>query len=722
MKTLNITSNIPGLFFFAVFTLGGVLAQPSDLLAEDQEAHSVEAGRLLAAGRYLDAIAPLDKALDQARLEDDVRGEITSLHDLGIAYLGLGELNKAAEYLNLTVRLAEGAGLTPLAASALDNLGTLHTRRPGEQAEAAASYRRAIDLAETEGNTPLAFNALTNLARLDLEEARTEDAASLLARANEHLASMADEHGKTENVLLLGRLWARAGNIETAFTTLSDAKERARVNEQPRQEALATGYLADVYAQAERNDDAAILYDQAAFLAQAADAPELVYRWQWQAGRLTAKTGDTDRAIDYYRAAVDALDKLRPTLIEGGTRAPNSFDLRAPYVELADLILRRASGNADAVAKNRDLEEARDTIERYRSTELTDYFRDECVTDLLASVESVDRLAPNTAVLYPILMADRLVILLSLADGLQQRSIPVGAEALGEKILAFRQLLEKRTTNQYLRPARELYDLLLRPLEPTLAAANVDTLVIVPDDALRTVPLGAMHDGEQFLVDRYALATVPSLRLIEPKPLTELGLQPLLTGLSEPVQGFPALPHVDEELTTIGNLIGGNVLRNQSFVTGQIQRSLSSTPHSVVHIASHAQFTGDAKDSFILTYDGRLDMDSLERFIKQSRFRDQPVELLTLSACETAAGDDRAALGLAGLAVKSGARSALASLWHVNDQASSILIADFYERLQSQPGITKAEALQQAQVETKKDLRFRHPAYWAPLVMIGNWL
>ncbi|MEM8949004.1 MAG: CHAT domain-containing protein [Pseudomonadota bacterium] len=693
-----------------------------DLLADEQVVHSVETGHLLAAGRYLDAIAPLSQALDQARLEEDVQAEAASLHDLGVAYLGLGELDEAAERLNLAIRRAETAGLMTLAASALDNLGTLHTRRPGESAEAAASYRRAIGLAEAEGNRPLAFNALTNMARLDLDAARIEDAASLLTRAKDQLASMADGPGKIEDTLLLGKLWTQAGSIEAAYTTLNDAREHARAAEQPRQEALASGYLADLYAQSERNDDAAILYDQAAFLAQAADAPDLVYRWRWQAGRLTAKTGDTDRAIDYYRAAVDALDRLRPTLIEGGTGTPNSFDLRAPYVELADLILRRAAGNADAEAKNQDLEEARDTIERYRSTELTDYFQDECVTDLLASVESVDKLAPNTAVLYPILMADRLVILLSLADGLQQRSIPLGADALGEKILAFRQLLEKRTTNQYLRPARELYDLLLRPLEPTLAAADIDTLVIVPDDALRTVPLGALHDGERFLVDRYALATVPSLRLIEPKPLTELGLQPLLTGLSEPVQGFPALPHVDDELTTIGNLIGGNVLRNQNFVTGQIQRSLSATPHSVVHIASHAQFTGDAKDSFILTYDGRLDMDSLERFIKQSRFRDQPVELLTLSACETAAGDDRAALGLAGLAVKSGARSALASLWHVNDQASSILIADFYERLQSQPGITKAEALQQAQVETKKDLRFRHPAYWAPLVMIGNWL
>lgn len=704
------------------FSLGSFLHAPGDLLAEEQKASAGEIERLLEAGQYRDALAPLNQAIDKARNEQKIHSEAASLHDLGIVHLGLGAFDQAADHLNRAVTLARTAGLTTLAASALDNLGTLHAGRSGEAEQAAKSYRQAIDLAEAEGNRSLAFNALTNLARLNLDKARKDDTSLLIARAKEHLAAMEGGRDQTDNILLLGRLWARAGNVEAAYAALSDVRERAKDAGRPRQEALATGYLAEVYASSERSDDAAILFDQAAFLAQAADAPELVYRWQWQAGSLTAKAGDTDRAIDYYRSAANALDQLRPTLIEARTPAASSFDLRTPYVELADLLLRRAAGSADAANKKRDLKEARDTIERYRTTELTDYFQDECVTDLLASVEAVDNLAPRTAVLYPILMADRLVILLSLADGLQQRSIPIGAEALSAKILEFRQLLEKRTTNQFLRPAQELYELLLRPLEPTLSAANVDTLVIVPDDALRTIPLGAMHDGKQFVVDRYALATVPSLRLIAPKPLAEFDLQPLLTGLSEPVQGFPELPHVDAELTTIGNLIGGDVLRNKSFVAGQIQRSLSATPHSVVHIASHAQFTGNAKDSFILTYDGRLDMDSLERFIKLSRFRDQPVELLTLSACETAAGDDRAALGLAGLAVKSGARSAVASLWQVNDQASSLLIADFYRRLQVQPGISKAAALQQAQIATKKDLRFRHPAYWAPLIMIGNWL
>ena len=138
-------------------------------------------------------------------------------------------------------------------------------------------------------------------------------------------------------------------------------------------------------------------------------------------------------------------------------------------------------------------------------------------------------------------------------------------------------------------------------------------------------------------------------------------------------------------------------------------------------MASHAQIDREAKDSFLLTYDGRLTMDGLERFIKLSRFREKPVELLTLSACSTAAGDERAALGLAGIAIKAGARTALASLWFINDESTSILVSRFYEQL-GRPNTSMAEALRQAQLSLLAERRTRHPGYWAPFLLIGNWL
>jgi len=143
---------------------------------------------------------------------------------------------------------------------------------------------------------------------------------------------------------------------------------------------------------------------------------------------------------------------------------------------------------------------------------------------------------------------------------------------------------------------------------------------------------------------------------------------------------------------------------------------------SIVHIASHGQFDHDVRKTFVLTYDTKLNLNDLEGLIRPSQYRGQAVELLVLSACQTAAGDDRAALGLAGVAVKAGARSALATLWFVNDQSTSTLIAEVYAQLRRAPAISKARALQAAQIKLLSDRRYRHPCYWSPYLIIGNWL
>ena len=141
-----------------------------------------------------------------------------------------------------------------------------------------------------------------------------------------------------------------------------------------------------------------------------------------------------------------------------------------------------------------------------------------------------------------------------------------------------------------------------------------------------------------------------------------------------------------------------------------------------MHIASHGKFTGNVKESFLLTYHEKMTMDKLEEFIGKSRYRfDAPIELLTLSACETAAGDDLAGLGLASVAIKSGARSALATLWSIDDAATSQLVVEFYKQLKN-PELSKAKALQQAQLIILSDIRYRHAGYWAPFLLIGNWL
>jgi CHAT domain-containing protein len=392
------------------------------------------------------------------------------------------------------------------------------------------------------------------------------------------------------------------------------------------------------------------------------------------------------------------------------------------FLELADLLLRRAAG--DPVARQPGLLRARGVVENLKTAELADYFEDECLAQLQARAAPLDRLLAEAqaAVLYPVILPDRLELLLSLPDGtLARAAAPVSAAELERS--AGRLRLALQGLGDALPHARQLHEWLIAPIAGELAGHDVATLVFVPDGPLRSIPLAALHDGERYLVERYAVATSPGLSLLDPRPIARTKVRLLAAGLTESVGGFPPLPQVGEELRAIGALYaGGTVLQDAAFDAARLAAELEAVPYTVVHVASHAQFSSDPEQTFVLTHDGRLGLDGLERLLAPSRFREEPVELIALSACETAAGDDRAALGLAGVAVKAGARSALATLWQVSDEATAVAAAEFYRQLGAADAPSKAEALRRAQLMLLADGRYREPFYWAPFLLIGNWL
>jgi CHAT domain-containing protein len=390
------------------------------------------------------------------------------------------------------------------------------------------------------------------------------------------------------------------------------------------------------------------------------------------------------------------------------------------FFELADLFLRRAAlmNETDATPF---LQAARDAIETYKAAELRDYFRDDCVDQLHARLTKLEQVSASTVIIYPIIFSDRTELLVSFPQGLKRFSVPVPASVLTAEVRAFRRMLEKRTTREYLPHAQRLYDWLIRPLEEDLGKLAVDTLVFVPDGSLRTVPMAALHDGKRFLIARYAVATTPGLDLTDPQPINRAKVLLLSSGLTKAVQGFPPLPHVADEISHIHALFGGEQLLDKEFITSRLEGELKDGRYSILHIATHGRFATEVSKSFLLTFDDKLTVTHLEQLVGFFRFRQDPLELLTLSACQTGIGDDRAALGLAGIAVKAGARSALATLWFINDEASSELVAEFYQQLH-QPAMSKARALQLAQLKLLSDRVYEHPAYWSAFLLLNNWL
>ena len=244
---------------------------------------------------------------------------------------------------------------------------------------------------------------------------------------------------------------------------------------------------------------------------------------------------------------------------------------------------------------------------------------------------------------------------------------------------------------------------------------------MVVQGPLRTIPMGALHDGRQFVVDKLAVAVTPSLELTDMVPATRRKATLLSVGLTESVEGMPAPRYADAEVQAIRTLYGGKLLMNKQFSTPSLEEEIKDQGVGIVHVASHTVVANDPRNSFVLAHDGRITMDRLSQLVGLQQYRQHPLDLLTLSACETPAEDDRAALGLNGVAVKTGARTALATLWIAETETTTELITEFYRQLQD-PTVSKAVALQRAQQKILAQRGRSHPSFWAAFLLINNWM
>jgi CHAT domain-containing protein len=302
----------------------------------------------------------------------------------------------------------------------------------------------------------------------------------------------------------------------------------------------------------------------------------------------------------------------------------------------------------------------------------------------------------------------------------------------------------KVRTKSYLEPAQALYQFLVQPIEATLKERKVQNLTFLMDAGLRSTPVAALHDGQQFLVQKYSLGLMPSLSLADTRYVDLRNVQVLAMGSAE-FTDAPPLPAVSTEITTVAqDLWKGKSFLNQDFTLENLKAQRQQTPFGIVHLATHGEFqAGSPANSYIQFWNGKLSLEQLRKV----GLSDPPVDLLVLSACRTALGDADAELGFAGVAVQTGVKSVLGSLWYVSDLGTLALITEFYQQLQQAP--IKSEALRQAQIAllssqitvvddklleqqhqraiplpaslvNTEDSNLSHPYYWAAFTLVGN--
>ena len=517
--------------------------------------------------------------------------------------------------------------------------------------------------------------------------------------------------------------------LDSQFPTLSEidqilatAVEQASRLKDQRTEAYARGLRGKLYEQNQQWEQAETFTEQALTLVPIFKAPDIAYQFFWQLGRLRKAQGDNEGAIANYTQAVNTLQSLRSDLVTISSDVQFSFreSVEPVYRELVSLLLQPKAEKAN----QKSLVQARKVIESLQLAELDNFFRDACIDAKATQIDEIDQTA---AIFYPIILSDRLEVILALpGQPLRQYTTFLPKKAIDKTLNDMRDAVTiprlQLTLKRFLDPSQQVYNWLIRPVEAELVASGVKTLTFVPDGSFRNIPLSALHDGQQYLIQKYSVAIAPGLQLIDPQPLARQQLKILAFGLTEARQGFAPLPNVQSELESIKAGVESQVRLNESFTNANVKQDVDSFPFPVVHLATHGEFSSSAKDTFVLTWDDRIGANDFNELLRpQQGKQKRPIELLVLSACQTAEGDDRAALGLAGVAVRAGVRSTLASLWFVSDEATSLLMTHFYQQLTNTQE-TKAEALRRAQAMILQDDNFSHPYFWSAFVLVGNWL
>ncbi|MBD1938465.1 CHAT domain-containing protein [Microcoleus sp. FACHB-68] len=517
--------------------------------------------------------------------------------------------------------------------------------------------------------------------------------------------------------------WKYIGQL--LYTAAQEAENLKDVKLQ----SYALGNLGELYEINQQWSIAKKLTEEALNLAQSIQAEEITYRLQWQLGRISRKIKeDNPEAIAAYTTAFNNLQSLRKDLSSLNRDVQFSFrdEVEPVYRELVDLLLQPET------PKQESLILARDVIEGLQLAELDDFFRDACADAKPEQIdEIVNKSESKAAILYSIILENKLAVILKLPkQELRYYSTAVSQDKV-EKDLE--NLLIKLKSSHLTEEDKELpakvYDWLIREAEQDLQKAEVSALVFVLDGSLRNIPMAALYDRKtkQYLIKKnYNLALAPGLQLLSAQALTQKNLNVLAAGVSKGqiFNKSTPLPQVENELQKIQEQVPkqSQVLLNENFTEMTFQATIKSDPVSVVHIATHGKFSSDPNQTYIDVWGKSLkvkDLDSILRISDQKT--SNKLELLILSACETAKGDKRATLGIAGVAVKAGARSTIASLWLVNDNSSAQLVEEFYKQLKANPKIAKAEALRKAQLKLMDDYPALQPMKWAPYILVGNW-
>ncbi|MEH2123789.1 CHAT domain-containing protein [Nostoc sp.] len=701
-----------------------------------------QAQAMQALGNYLQADKTLTSVREILQKQPDSPIKATGLYNLGNVRRSLGYLDDSHKILKESYSVAIRVEDAIAQSNALLSLGNTARAQIYAQLSLGNSssakdytqtaiqyYQQAAQIASAKPTVRLL--AQLNLLRLLVEQKEFSTAKALLSQIQSQIDSLPPSRTAVNYRInfaqSLSKMTQNSVGPKDVAKMLAQAVQVAKSLKDERTESYALGTLGGLYEQSGQLADAKSLTQQALVKAESIDAQDIAYQWHWQIGRILQKQSNIPAATAAYNRAYNALKSLRNDLVAINPDVQFSFreSVEPVYRQYVDLLLQLPE---NTLQKPDNLVQARQVIESLQLAELDNFFRSPC---LLPRVD-LDKLVENqksTVVIYPIILDNRLEIITRLPgqDAIYRKTTKVPKDVLENVVEQLQIDLPIASREPDVKQhSQQLYDWLIKPIESDLANTGITSLVFVLDGSLRNIPMAILYDKKQqkYLIEKYAVSLMPGLQLLEPKPLQNVRLNALIAGVEQErlIEGksFPELSNVTQELKLVQSEVKSTKeLLNQQFTKANLQKQIQSTSFSVVHLATHGQFSSDIEQTYILTWDSLLRVRDLDNLLRaRGESRRETIELLVLSACRTATGDKRAALGLAGVAVRAGARSTLATLWTVDDESTSEFMGELYRQLDA--GVTKAQALQRAQLAILA--KENRPYFWAPYVLIGNWL
>lgn len=773
--------------------------------------------------QYGDAFASCQQSLDIRRSLGDPDAENDALIGIGNNYYSVGKYNEAIDYYQRALDIAQKLGQKNTQAIALGNIGaTLNERK--EAKKALPYIRQSVALFRETGNRASVARNLGNLADVLLDLGQTAAGLREYDNAIAIQRQVGDRVGEGSTLTQIAKAQEKTGKLRRAVTLNQQAMEIALETESPSLLATVWQQLGSNYEKLGRTEQSIFYRKQAVntyqqmrasamtlakdFQQSLAKEKEPVYRAL--AGQLIARGRlpeaeqvmamlKEEEYFDFVRrdAGTDARTTAMPLTAGEQPWTTRYREISARLAALGaefQVLSRIAEPSPEQDSRYKaldaDLKIAREAFQAYladlenafksQSTERAMDFAALDTASLAGLQGELADMGEGTVVVHYLIVPDQVHILLTTAGAPIHRESSIRQDALYSLIFQYREILQSPNKDP-LPTARQLYKVLIEPIEADLAQARAKVLMLSLDGVLRYLPFGALHDGRQYLTQRYgfALYTPAARAALQRKPSGQWRIAGLGVSQAAPSLQFAALPAVPVELDEIirdgdqdqAGVLSGSVSLDDKFTAESFSRALRTRP-PVVHIASHFNFTpGTEVDSFLLL--GAGNKLSLADF-KSGNYPLNGVELLTLSACQTALGDVGQSMnaaagggkatgkeveGFGALAQQRGAGAVMATLWSVADGSTGLFMREFY-RLHETEKLTKAEAMRRVQVgfisgELRPDtapvaLRgamrpppsgavaagiakvakytpdpkapFAHPFFWAPFILMGNWL